>query len=72
MNLALNIEQFDLPTKIEAMEQLWASLSSETYQPITPNWHQDVLQQRLQAVETGKSEFLDWQTAKARLRAIVQ
>lgn len=76
MNAMLNVEQFDLPTKIQAMEQLWASLTLSdetiTQSNVIPKWHDDVLQQRLQALENGKSEFMDWQTAKERLRAVVK
>lgn len=73
MNLALDTLTFS--EKMQAMEQLWENLSqtpTNTANPLVPKWHNDILQTRLQAVESGQSEFVDWKIAKEQLQAIVK
>ena len=54
--------------KLRAMEELWADLSRDEKQFESPAWHGDVLRERLEAVKSGKEAFMDWETAKKKLR----
>ena len=54
--------------KLRAMEELWADLSRDEAQFESPAWHGDVLRERVEAVKSGKEAFVDWETAKKKLR----
>ena len=72
MNLAINLESSTLSEKMQAMEQLWASITQKSVNDVTPNWHFDVLENRLQSAQNHESEFIDWKLAKEQLRAKVK
>ncbi len=67
----LPLQTMSKAQKLLAMEQLWEDLCQNN-QMSSPTWHKDVLNQREQAVNTGKSHFTDWQTAKNEMRAMVK
>ena len=54
--------------KLRLMEELWADLSRDEAQFESPAWHSDVLRERVEAVTSGKEAFVDWETAKKKLR----
>ena len=62
------IESLTLSEKLLLMELLWEDLSKHPSNVSPPEWHGDVLAARLTAVKEGKTEFVDWDTAKERLR----
>ena len=70
MNAATNIsiETLSVADKIILMERLWDDLSRCPSDIKSPDWHGDVLSARLQAVTEGKTQFVDWNDAKKRLR----
>jgi putative addiction module component (TIGR02574 family) len=70
MNTATNfpIESLSVADKIILMERLWDDLSRCPSNVAPPDWHGDVLAARLQAVKEGKTQFVDWNDAKKRLR----
>ena len=70
MNAATDIRLDTLSTneKLILMERLWVDLSVRSDEIPSPDWHGDVLSARLQAVHEGKSNFVDWEDAKRRLR----
>jgi putative addiction module component (TIGR02574 family) len=68
-NLAtIPIESLTLSEKLLLMERLWEDLSKHPSNVSPPEWHGDVLAARLTAVREGKTEFVDWDAAKERLR----
>ncbi len=70
MNAANDIRLDTLSTteKLILMERLWVDLSIRPDEIRSPDWHGDVLSARLQAVKEGKTNFIDWEDAKRRLR----
>ena len=63
MNAALPLEKMTVAEKLQAMEELWADLSrDENF--ASPAWHGEVLKKR-----ANEKNFVDWETAKKRLRA---
>ncbi len=54
--------------KLRVMEELWTDLSRDEAQFESPAWHGDVLRERVEAVKSGKEAFMDWETAKQKLR----
>jgi putative addiction module component (TIGR02574 family) len=65
---AIPIESFTLAEKLLLMELLWEDLSKQPSNVEPPEWHGDVLAARLAAVKEGRTEFVDWDAAKERLR----
>ena len=70
MNAATNIslESLSIADKLILMERLWTDLSRCPNEFQSPDWHGDVLSARLQAVQEGKTQFVNWDDAKKRLR----
>lgn len=62
------IDALTVPEKLVLMERLWADLSRRPTDVSSPDWHGDVLADRLAAVRDGKTTFVDWVDAKKRLR----
>jgi len=70
MNASTDIRLDTLSTteKLILMERLWVDLSVRPAEIRSPDWHGDVLSARLQAVQEGRTNFIDWEDAKRRLR----
>jgi putative addiction module component (TIGR02574 family) len=64
----LPIESLTLAEKLLLMERLWTELSRQPSNITPPEWHGDVLAARLTAVKEGRTEFVEWDAAKERLR----
>lgn len=62
------IETLSLSEKLLLMERLWDDLSKHPSNVPSPDWHGDLLAARLAAVKEGKTAFVDWASAKERLR----
>ena len=62
------IDALTVPEKLVLMERLWADLSRRPADVSSPDWHGDVLAERLAAVRDGQTTFVDWDDAKKRLR----
>ena len=67
MIAAAEIQQMTLAERMEAMELLWRSISSEPGSVISPAWHGEVLRKRLAKIESDKAEFLTVAQLKKRL-----
>lgn len=67
-----DIRQMPLSEKLALFETLWAEISSEPDQIEIPQWHKDILDERLQAAERGEVEMIDWEVAKSQIRDMVR
>jgi hypothetical protein len=65
---AADIAQMSLEEQLQAMELLWASLSRTPSAVPSPDWHGDVLAERMAKIERGKGEFLTIPQLKERLQ----
>ena len=71
MNTA-ELASLPLAQRLECMEVLWASLESDADNAsVIPNWHAEIVEQRLQAHHSGELAT-PWPAAKLRLRAIAE
>ncbi|WP_431475369.1 addiction module protein [Marinobacter sp. KM021] len=52
--------------KIQAMEQLWQSLTVNNQMPEPPEWHGRILAERAQAIEEGKTQYTSLAAMKER------
>ena len=63
----VEIEQMSIAERLQAMELLWRSLSANPKNVSSPDWHQEVLRQRLVKVDSGKGKFLTLAQLEKRL-----
>jgi len=68
MPITLPLKEMTLQEKLAAMESLWEDLAHSPEAVESPAWHKDVLDERRQRIAEGKSQFVDWDTAKAEIR----
>ncbi len=68
MKTVLDIDSLSRSEKLRAMEELWADLSRNADEYLSPGWHADVLQARDTALKAGQDEFVPWEVAKRLLR----
>jgi len=62
-----DVERMDLEERLRAMELLWDSLSRTPAAVPSPDWHGEIVAERLAKVERGEGNFLTLAEAKARL-----
>lgn len=68
MSIDDSLQGLSTSEKITLMERLWADLSQRPQELPSPKWHGDVLAERIAAVREGRTQFVDWDEAKQRLR----
>ena len=68
MTLEETIGNLSHNEKLVAMELLWRDLSRRPADVPSPEWHGEVLAERIAAVREGRTQFGDWSDAKKRLR----
>jgi putative addiction module component (TIGR02574 family) len=61
------IRQLPLPEKLALLEAVWAELASDPDTVEVPQWHKDILDERLRSMDQGPSELLDWELAKEQI-----
>ena len=68
MTLEAMINGLTHEEKLVAMELLWRDLSRRPADVPSPEWHGEVLAERMAAVRDGRTQFVEWSDAKKRLR----
>jgi hypothetical protein len=68
MPFNLPLKDMTLQEKLAAMESLWEDLARTPEAIESPAWHKEVLEERLRLLVEGKTQFIDWETAKEALR----
>jgi hypothetical protein len=61
------IEKMTLPERLETMELLWASLVRDASSVASPDWHGEVIADRLEKMARGEAVFLTLDEVKRRL-----
>ncbi len=69
MNMA-ELSSLPLAQRLEAMEVLWQSLSSNDAFEADPAWHAEALNQRMAEIESGSASA--WPEAKSRIFALAE
>ncbi len=62
----LEIKKMSRIERLQAMEALWNSLLDDEFEMESPEWHEDILEERKKLIETGKAEFLSLNELKAK------
>lgn len=68
MSTDISLDKMTVAEKLALMERLWDDLSRQPENVPSPRWHGDVLAVRMAAVRDGRTDFVDWDDAKRRLR----
>ncbi len=66
--ISLPLKQMSRAEKVMALEALWEDLSRNEAEFESPDWHRDELAATEERVKSGEERFVDWETAKKRLR----
>jgi putative addiction module component (TIGR02574 family) len=72
MSTDVSLDKMSVAEKLILMERLWDDLTRSPAHVPSPDWHGDVLAERIAAVREGRTEFVDWDPAKQRLRDRLQ
>ena len=64
----IQIEKMTRQEKIQAMEALWASLSVDDEDVVSPEWHEYRLRETEIRLSMGEEKVTDWTEAKQELR----
>ena len=54
--------------KLVTMEALWSSLHQTLEESDPPDWHREILRNRMALIESGEAVYEDWNQVKAELR----
>jgi len=54
--------------KLVAMEALWSSLHQNFEDSAPPDWHREILNHRMELIESGQAVYEDWNQVKKELR----
>lgn len=68
MSFDISLATLSTAEKIALLERIWADLSQRPEELPSPDWHGDVLAERLAAVRTGQTAFVEWEEARRRLQ----
>jgi putative addiction module component (TIGR02574 family) len=63
-----DIEKMTIPERIDAIDKLWVSIVESSADFPSPDWHKDILEERMQEIKSGKAEWLTLEETRARLR----
>jgi hypothetical protein len=63
----LPLSEMSVEEKLQTMEALWESLSSDPDTVQSPDWHEEELRERERRIATGETKFISWEKAKADL-----
>ena len=64
----LPLSEMTVEEKLQTMEFLWESLSTDNQQIESPSWHGETLAEREAALKNGDAHFEDWESAKKEIR----
>ena len=72
MSLTVDLQKMSVPEKLRLMEEIWQDLCRDQSQVPSPKWHGEVLEERDRKIASGEESFVDWETAKRKLREELQ
>ena len=65
--IEINIENMTIAEKLTVMETLWNDLCAHN-RIESPDWHQDVINNRHQLRQSGEQQPMEWNEAKNAIR----
>lgn len=67
-SLCDQIPKLSTAQKLVAMEALWSSLHDDFEKSTPPDWHRELLHQRLALIQSGRAVYQEWSLVKRELR----
>ena len=64
----LPLAKLTLAQKLDLIETLWDDITEDERALESPGWHEEVLRDRQQALDSGKASVGDWEGAKERIK----
>ena len=64
----LPLDKMSAEEKLQTMEALWQSLSTDPAAIESPAWHEEELAGREGKIESGEAKFVEWERAKVDIR----
>jgi hypothetical protein len=55
---ATEIRKMSVDERLQAMEILWDSLLDDEVEISSPDWHREILRERLRTIEEGQAELV--------------
>ena len=68
MSVTVDLQKMTVEEKLRLMEDIWEDLSRVESDVPSPKWHGEVLEERDRKIASGTESFVDWETAKRKLR----
>jgi len=59
------IKKMSIIERLQAMEALWDSFLYEGSEIESPEWHQNILEERKRRIKNGKAEFISLEDLKS-------
>ncbi len=66
------LSELSFNQKLNLMESIWDDITKDEIKFKSPVWHKDILEDREQALASGKVKVSDWEEAKERIRKNVR
>ncbi len=60
------ISKMSVLERLETMEVLWDSLTREPAGIISPKWHEEILSDRKEKIESGNADFISLEELKSK------
>jgi hypothetical protein len=60
----INIKKMDITSRLQTMEAIWNSFMDEETEIQSPDWHNDILDERKTKIQEGQAEFISIQELK--------
>jgi len=68
MSITLPIDEMSTTDRLQAMEDLWDSLTHEKEEIQSPVWHEEILNNRREKIKSGIAKFLTIEDLKKQYR----
>ena len=66
--IVIPLSELSFSQKLNLMESIWDDLTRDDVTFESPVWHKETLDDREQALASGKAKVRDWDEAKERIR----
>ena len=66
--IGLPLSDYSYEQKLDLLETLWDDLVRDDTEFRSPDWHEEILKDRAEALSTGKIKVSDWEDAKKRIK----
>ena len=68
MSITVPLKTMTVEEKVCMMEMLWDDLCQQPGGVKSPDWHESVLSEREQSLNSNEEEFLDWRQVKDNIK----